>query len=125
MNLIKKIKLHFFWLPSILMIVDAISKLLFPYFFVEHSYLNFQNRIIWIGIIELCCALIYIFPVTMSIGFFLICCYWGAAMGIGINNEQFDIFPLLLLICFSLSFHWRGASIFSNNIFSKKKIDPS
>ena len=125
MNLIKKIKPHFFWLPSILMLADAVSKLLFPDFLVEYAYLNFQNRIIWIGIIELCCALIYIFPVTMSIGFFLISCYWGAAMGISINNEQFNISPLLLLICFSLSFHWRGASIFSNNIFSKKKIDPS
>jgi len=120
MNLIKQIKPHFFWLPSILMTVDAISKLLFPDFWVEHTHLNFQNRIIWIGIIELCCALIYIFPVTMSIGFFLISCYWGAAMGISINNEQFNIFPLFLLICFSLSFHWRGGSIFSNNMFGKK-----
>jgi len=121
MNLIKKIKPHFFWLPSILMIADAISKLLFPDFLVEYAYLNFQNRITWIGIIELCCALIYIFPVTMSIGFFLISCYWGAVMGISIYNEQFNIFPLLLLICFSLSFHWRGGSIFSNNMFGKKK----
>jgi len=120
MNLTKKIKQHFFWLPSILMIADAISKLLFPDFWVEHVHLNFQNRIIWIGIIELCCALIYIFHVTMSIGFFLISCYWGAALGISINNGQFNIFPLLLLICFSLSFHWRGVSIFFNNLFDKK-----
>jgi len=120
MNLLK-IKPHFFWLPSILMIIDAISKLLLPDFLVEHSYLNFQNRIIWIGIIELCCVLIYIFPVTMSIGFFLISCYWGTAMGISINNEQFNIFTLLLLVCFSLSFHWRGGTIFSKNIFGKKK----
>ena len=121
MNLIKKIKPLFFWLPTILMIADAILKLLLPDFLVENTHLNFQNRIIWIGIIELCCALIYIFPVTMSIGFFLICCYWGAAIGIGINNDLFIIFPLVMLIIFSLSFYWRRASIFSNNIFSKKK----
>jgi hypothetical protein len=120
MNLIKKIKPYFFWLPTILMTVDAISKLLLPDFWVEYALLNFHNRIFWIGIIELCCALIYIFPVTMSIGFFLIVCYWGAAMGFSINNEQFNIFALFLLICFTLSFHWRGASIFSNNIFGRK-----
>ena len=119
--MIKKIKTYFFWLPSILMIADAILKLLLPDFLVEHTHLNFQNRIIWIGIIELCCALIYIFHVTMSIGFFLISCYWGAALGISINNGQFNIFPLLLLICFSLSFHWRGVSIFFNNLSDKKK----
>jgi len=121
MNLIKKIKQHFFWLPSVLMLADAVSKLLIPDFLVEYAQLNYQNRIIWIGIIELCCALIYIFPVTMSIGFFLIACYWGAAIGININNDQFNIFPLLLLICFILSFHWRRVSIFSNNMFGKKK----
>jgi len=121
MNLIKKIKPYFFWLPTILMIADAISKLLLPDFLVEHTHLNFHNRIIWIGIIELCCALIYIFPVTMSIGFFLICCYWGAAIGIGINNDLFIIFPSTMLIAFSLSFHWRGATVFFNDMFSKKK----
>jgi len=121
MNLIKKIKLHFFWLPSFLMIADAVSKLLFPDFWVEHAHLNFQNRVVWIGIIELCCALIYIFPITMSIGFFLIACYWGTAIGISINNEQFNIFPLLILIFFSLSFHWRRVSIFFNDMFNKKK----
>jgi len=121
MNLIKKIKSHFFWLPTILMIADAILKLLLPDFLVENTHLNFQNRIIWIGIIELCCALIYIFPVTMSIGFFLICCYWGAAIGIGINNDHFIIFPLVMLIIFSLSFHWRGATVFINDMFGKKK----
>lgn len=120
MNLIKKIKSLLFWLSSILMIVDAVSKLLFPNFWVEHAHLNFQNRIIWIGIIELCCALIYIFPVTMSIGFFLISCYWGTVIGISINNEQFNIFPLLMLICFSLSFHWRRAYILFNDMYSKK-----
>ena len=120
MNLIKKIKPHFFWLPTILMIADAILKLLFPDFLVEHTHFNFQNRLIWIGIIELCCALIYIFPVTMSIGFFLIVCYCGAAIGIRINDEQSIIFPLIMLILFSLSFHWRGASIFSNNMFGRK-----
>jgi hypothetical protein len=119
MNLIKKIKPNFFWLPSILMIADALSKLLFPDFWIGYAPLIFQNRIIWIGIIELCCALIYIFPVTMSIGFFLICCYWGAAMVISITNEQFNIFSLLLLICFLLSFHWRGGTIFSNNMFGR------
>lgn len=120
MNLIAKIKPRFFWLPSILMMVDAVSKLFFPDFWVEYANLNFQNRIIWIGIIELCCSLIYIFPITMTIGFFLISCYWGAAMGASINNEQFNIFPLLLLICFSLSFHWREGAIFSNNMFTQK-----
>lgn len=103
------------------MIADAVSKLLIPGFWVEYAHLNFQNRIIWIGIIELCCALIYIFPVTMSIGFFLISCYWGAATGISINNEQFNIFPLIILILFSLSFHWRGVTVYSNNMFDKKK----
>ena len=120
MNLIKKIKTYFFWLPSILMIADAVSKLLFPDFWVEYAHLNFQNRVIWIGIIELCCALIYIFPVTMSIGFFLICCYWGAVIGISINNEQFNIFSLLILICFSLSFYWRGVPIFFKDMFGRK-----
>ncbi len=120
MNLIKKIKPHFFWLPTILMIADAILKLLFPDFLVEHTHFNFQNRLIWIGIIELCCALIYIFPVYMSIGFFLIVCYCGAAIGISIYNEQFNIFALFLLICFTLSFFWRRGSIFSNNMFGKK-----
>jgi hypothetical protein len=120
MDLIKKIKLRFFWLPSILMIADAVSKLLFPDFWIEHNHLNFQNRIIWIGIIELCCALIYIFPVTMSIGFFLICCYWGTALGISINNEQFNIFSLLILIFFSLSFYWRGVPVFFKDMFGRK-----
>ena len=118
-----KKKPHFFWLPSILMIVDAISKLFFPDFWGEYAHLNFQNSIIWIGIIELCCVLIYIFPVTMSIGFFLIGCYWGAAIWISINNRQFNIYPLLLLIFFSLSFYWRGVSIFFNDSFDKKKIN--
>jgi len=121
MTLIKNIQLHFFWLPTFLMIADAVFKLLFPHYWVEHTHLNLHNSLIWIGIVELCCALIYSFSVTMAFGFFLISCYWGAAMGISINNEQFTIFPLFMLICFIVSFHWRGASIFSNCMFGEKK----
>ncbi|HBZ65642.1 MAG TPA: hypothetical protein DEO70_02320 [Bacteroidales bacterium] len=121
MNLIKKLQLHFFWLPSVLMIADAISKLLFSDFWGEYIHLNSQNNILWFGIVELCCALIYIFPLTMSIGFFLITCYWSASIGIGIHSQQNNIFSLVMLFSFLLSFHWRGVSIFAGNMFGKKK----
>jgi len=120
MNLIKKILPHFFWLPSVLMIADAVSKLVFPNFWAAQVHINFQDRIIWIGIIELCCALIYLIPITMSVGFFLISCYWGAAIGISIFNEQIYVFALIILVLFSFSFHWRGIPFFFNDIFNKK-----
>jgi len=38
---------------------------------------NLQDHIVTIGIIELTCVAIYLFPKTSNIGFFLLCSYIG------------------------------------------------
>jgi len=51
--------------------------------------INLQDYIVTIGIIEICCVILYLIPKTSNIGFFLLCSYIGGiiaaelAMGFG------------------------------------------
>jgi hypothetical protein len=111
MNCFNKIKNNIFWLPSILMVADSISKFFFPDYWDILVQLELHDKIIWIGIVELCCVLIFLFPITMSVGFFLVCCYWGAAIGANINNISFNLFPIAILSLFFISMYWKDDSI--------------
>lgn len=51
--------------------------------------INLQDYIVTIGIVEICCVILYLIPKTSNIGFFLLCSYIGGiiaaelAMGFG------------------------------------------
>jgi len=93
------------------MILDSVLKLFFPEVLNGYANLKSPEGIFWIGIVELCCVLIYLFPITMSVGFFLISCYWGIVIGIGIFNSNLKIYPVLILLLFLISMHYRGSAI--------------
>lgn len=113
---IEKIGKKLYWLPSILMALDSCMKF-FPSLYWERlSQIVPEYKIIWIGIFELCIVFIFLFFNTKSIGFFLIVAFWGGAIGVNFNHENFNLFPICILFLFSISM------LFKKSSFRKKKF---
>ena len=106
----EKIKIQFFGIPSILMTVDVILKFLHISLWIDLSQAGLQDKIIWLGIIELCCLAIFLFPRTLTLGYFLLCCYWGGIIVVGLINYSFNLFPICMLALFTISAYWRDCS---------------
>jgi len=113
MNLTEKIKTHFYLLPSLFMIGSALLKF-FNITSVNALYnaLNLQDRLIYLGVIELISVIFYLFRPTMLIGFFLICAFWGGVISISIASHIPDYLPIAILFLFGLSLYWREPSLF-------------
>jgi len=113
MNLTEKIKTHFYLLPSLLMVGSALLKF-FKIASVNGLYnaLNLQDRLIYLGVIELISVIFYLFRPTMLIGFFLICAFWGGVISISIASHIPGYLPIAILFLFGLSLYWRDPSLF-------------
>lgn len=91
------IKNNFFLIPSILTVVDVILKFFYISLWLDLSRSGLQDKIVWLGIIELICLLFFLIPRTLTIGFFLLCCYWGGQIAINLINQTFDLFSIGML----------------------------
>jgi hypothetical protein len=113
MNLLRKIKAHFYLLPSLLMIGSALLKL-FNIASVTGLYNapDLQDQLLYLGVIELISIIFYLFKQTMLIGFFLICVFWGGVISISIVSHIPSYLPIAILLLFGLSLYWRDPSLF-------------
>jgi hypothetical protein len=117
MNRIKKILSHFYWLSSLLMLIDSLVKFIFPEYWNNYANIELPDTILWIAVLEICMVIIFIISDTMLAGYFMIVCYWSIVFGISINSHHFNISPILFLFLFSLAFYWRRESMsFSKTI---------
>ena len=65
-------------LATILIAFSGILKLLKDDFLVQAMReINLEGSMVWIGIIELGCVILYWIPATFKFGFYLLCCYVG------------------------------------------------
>ncbi len=113
MSLTDKIKTNFYWLPSLIMIGSAILK------FIHISPTNnlfetlgIQDKLIYLGVIELVSVIFFLFRPTMLIGFFFICAFWGGVISASITVHVAVYLPLSILLVFGLSLYWREPSLF-------------
>jgi hypothetical protein len=104
---IDKIKRKLFWIPSALMIFDASLKFFHISLWVDLSGLRLQEKIIWLGIIELCCLIVFLLPRTLILGFFLLSCYWGGIIAANLINLSFGFFPIIMLTLFAIAAYWQ------------------
>lgn len=109
------IKSRFVWIPSGLTVADAISKFFHISLWVDYSVLGLQDKLVWLGIIELCCLVVFLVPRTFIIGFFLLSCYWGGIIAAGLKNLSFVFFPMFMLTLFAIAAYWLDSSIFSKS----------
>lgn len=113
MTLAEKIKTHFYLLPSLFMMVLAVMKFFNIASFNSLYYtLEFQDRLVYLGVVELVSAIFFLFRPTMLIGFFLICTYWGGVMSLSIVLCSTNYFPSAILCLFGISLYWREPSLF-------------
>ena len=113
MILIDKLKSKFFWIPSVLMVIDIILMFFHISLWNDLSVFGLQDKAVWLGIIGLCCLVIFLLPHTLIPGFFLLCCYWGGAIVTGLIYHSFNLFPVCMLGLFAIAAYWRDCS---NNI---------
>jgi len=109
---IDKIKSNFFWIPSALTVIDVILKFFHITLWVDSSRLVLQDELVWLGIIELCCVVIFLIPRSMTMGFFLLSCYWGGLIAVELRNLSFNLFPIGMLTSFTIAAYWLDSSIF-------------
>lgn len=113
MNYTENIKTHFYLLPSLLMIGSALLKILRISSAISlYNIPNFQDRLFYLGVIELISVIFYLFKPTMLIGFFLICAFWCGVISASIACHMPVYFPCLILLLFGLSLYWRDPSLF-------------
>lgn len=111
---VDKIKNNFYWIPSALTVIDAALNILHVSLWADLFWLKGQNKILWLGIIELCCLAVFLVPRTLTLGFFLLCCFWGVEIVANLNSMEANLFPVCILVLFSLSAYWRDSFLFSN-----------
>jgi len=121
MSLINKIKKNFYWLPSLLMMGSAILK------FIHISPANnlfetlgLQDKLIYLGVIELVSAIFFLFRPTMLIGFFLTYAFWGGVISACIIAHTANYIPICILLVFGLSLYWREPSLFIHQNTNKQ-----
>ncbi len=113
MTLTEKIKTHFYLLPSLFMMVSAILKFFnIASFNSLYNVVDLQDRLVYLGVVELVSVIFFLFRPTMLIGFFLICAYWGGVMSLSIVLRSTDYLPLAILCLFGISLYWREPSLF-------------
>jgi hypothetical protein len=113
MTFADKIKKNFYWVPSSLMIASAILKFVhIPPANSLYVALHVQDKLVYLGVIELVSAIFFLFRPTMLVGFFLICAFWGGVISAGITAQVANYFPIGILLVFGLSLYWRDPSLF-------------
>jgi hypothetical protein len=111
---VDKIKNNFFWIPSALMVIDAILKFFHIILWEDLSWMGEQNKIVWLGITELCCLVIFLLPRTLTLGFFLLCCFWGVEIVANLKSMEVNLFPIGMLALFALAAYWRDSFLLFN-----------
>lgn len=107
---LNKIRDNFFWIPSSIMIVDAILKFLHISLWIDLPLLGLQDSIVLLGVIELCSLSLFLLPRTLTPGFFLVSCYWSGISFIGLTHQSFFVFPIVMQFLFIIVSFWKDNS---------------
>jgi hypothetical protein len=116
-----KIKNNFFWVPSAMMLVDSVLKFFHISLWVDFACLEGQNIMLWLGIIELCCLVVFLLPRTLTLGFFLLCCFWGVEIMVTLKSSGVNLFAVCMLAMFALAAYWRDSILFSKKYSNSLK----
>lgn len=115
MTLTDKIKKNFYWFPSLLMIASAILKIIHVSPATDlFEKLDIQDKLVYLGVIELASVIFFLFRPTTLIGFFLICAFWGGVISASLTAHVADYFPISILFVFGLALYWRDPSLFKH-----------
>jgi uncharacterized membrane protein YphA (DoxX/SURF4 family) len=103
------------YLAGILVIGSATLKFVQPpAVVVQFRELGYEGtKLILIGILEICCSLLFMIPYTRSIGLLLLSAYLGGAIATHVGHGQ----PAALGPAVLLTLAWLGVSLRHPNIF--------
>ena len=96
MILVDKLKNKFFRIPSDLIVIDVILIFFQISLWNDLSGLGLQDKAVLLGMIGLCCFVIFLLPGTLTLGYFLSCCYWGGVIAAGLLNHSINLFPVCI-----------------------------
>jgi hypothetical protein len=74
--------------------------------------LGVGSVIVPLGIAEIVFAIMYLIPQTMSLGFFLICSYFGGAIATDLSHGGSPVVPMVILTLFWLATYLRRPNWF-------------
>jgi hypothetical protein len=103
------------YLAGILVLGSAALKFVQPpAVVVQFRELGYEGtKLILIGILEICCSLLFMIPYTRSIGLLLLSSYLGGAIATHVGHGQ----PAALGPAVLLTLAWLGVSLRHPNIF--------
>lgn len=103
------------YLAGILVIGSAVLKFVQPpAVVVQFRELGYEGtRLILIGILEICCSVLFMIPYTRSIGLLLLSAYLGGAIATHVGHGQ----PAAVGPAVLLTLAWLGVSLRHPNIF--------
>jgi hypothetical protein len=67
-----------------------------------------------IGFVELACVLLYLYPPTLRIGFFLLCSFFGGAIATTLQRDGNVMPPFIMLLSLWLAAYLRGPHLYEN-----------
>lgn len=108
------------YLAGILVIGSAALKFVQPpAVVVQFRELGYEGtKLILIGILEICCSLLFMIPYTRSIGLLLLSAYLGGAIATHVGHGQ----PAAVGPAVLLTLAWLGVSLRHPNIFWSFRI---
>ncbi len=103
------------YLAGILVIGSAVLKFVQPpAVVVQFRELGYEGtKLILIGILEICCSVLFMIPYTRSIGLLLLSAYLGGAIATHVGHGQ----PAAVGPAVLLTLAWLGVSLRHPNIF--------
>ena len=112
-----KTKQNLKWAPSVLIALviamGAVMKLAAAPQLVElYSKIGLLPFLQILGITELLLVALFLWPLTMKLGFLLLTGYFGGAMAVEMANGNFFLFPMIILAIIWIAAYLRDASLF-------------
>jgi hypothetical protein len=101
------------WIPALLIGLSGALKLTgSPKILETMTALGVGRYVRLLGVMELAFAALFVFPVTMKLGFILASCYFGGAIATELSHDALKINPFLPIVLL-----WAGALIRDRSIF--------
>lgn len=108
------IKQYFYFLPTAMLLFSAIAKLfLFDPTQVDLPLPGMAKLMMPLGVLELVCILIFVYPRSMKLGFLLICSYLGGAIAVNLVGQLHSPWiPGLILALFWVGIFLKKPELF-------------
>lgn len=108
------IKQYFYFLPTTMLLFSAIAKLfLFDPTKVDLPLPGMAKLMAPLGILELVCILLFVYPCSMKLGFLLICSYLGGAIAVNLVGQLHSpVMPGLILALFWIGMYLKKRELF-------------